>query len=148
MQQHAKGHTVFYDFIGLFFVYYTETAGMIINICLAVLGIVVVGISLWRIAASSHMSIANVLRVFGLIFLLHFIGFILAFGLPILMAVLFDSGDRSMTWFTNKWLVIGLYIAPSLFGLCMPTLLYLSFNRNVSGERFIFTEINKKQFLV
>lgn len=64
--------------------------------------------------------------------LLQLLSFVLAFGLPFLMAVFFDAGDRSMTWFTNKWLVFGLYICPCLFGLVAPTLFYLNWRRKVS----------------
>lgn len=83
-------------------------------------------------AAISYVSIGNIMKTFALIQILHIVGIVLAIGLPILMAVMFDAGDSSMTWFTQKWLTFGLYICPSLIGLCVPTLLYLSFNRNVS----------------
>ncbi|XP_065367016.1 endoplasmic reticulum metallopeptidase 1-like [Calliphora vicina] len=129
-QKHAEGHSVFYDFLGLFFVNYTETQGKIINTCVSLIVLIAVGVSLWLMAASSFISIGRLLRTYAFILILHIVGLVLALGLPILMALMFDGGDRSMTWFTSKWLVFGLYICPSLFGLALPSLLYISFSRN------------------
>lgn len=132
MQKYSEGHSVFYDFMGLFFVYYTEATGKIINTCVSVAVLVAVGGSLWRMAATSYISIGKILKTYGLILILHLVGLVLALGLPILLAVILDSADRSMTWFTSRWLLFGLYICPALFGLALPSVLYLSFNRNVS----------------
>lgn len=131
LQKYAEGHSIFYDFMGLFFIYYTETQGQIINCCVSVIVAVLIGISFWRMAATSYLSIGSTMKTFVLIEVLHILGIVLALGLPLLMAVMFDAGDRSMTWFSQKWLVFGLYVCPSLIGLCLPTLLYLSFNKNV-----------------
>ncbi|XP_005177924.1 endoplasmic reticulum metallopeptidase 1 isoform X1 [Musca domestica] len=128
--KYAEGHSIFYDFMGLFFIYYTETQGQIINCCVSVIVVVLIGISFWRMAATSYLSIGSTMKTFVLIEVLHILGIVLALGLPLLMAVMFDAGDRSMTWFSQKWLVFGLYVCPSLIGLCLPTLLYLSFNKN------------------
>lgn len=134
LQKYSEGHSVFYDFLGLFFVYYTETQGIIINVCVAVAVIAAICVSLWRMAALSYLSIGSILKTFSLILILHIVGLALAVGLPILLAVIFDSGDRSMTWFTHKWLVFGLYICPTLIGLSLPSLMYLRFTRNVSWD--------------
>ncbi|XP_050327626.1 endoplasmic reticulum metallopeptidase 1-like isoform X1 [Bactrocera neohumeralis] len=128
--RHAEGHMVFYDFFGYFVVSYTESTGKILNTCVSVGAILLTCISMYLMAADSFVSIGYTLRLFSLIFVLHLIGWILAIALPLLMATMFDSADRSMTWFTSKWLVFGLYICPTLMGLSAPTLLYLSISRN------------------
>ena len=132
LQKYAEGHSVFYDFLGLFIIYYTETVAQIMNACVSVIVIIAIGVSLWRMAAISYISIGNILKTYGLIIVLHIVGLVLAVGLPLALAAIFDSGDQSMSWFTSKWLVIGLYMCPTLFGLAVPSLLYLSFSRNVS----------------
>lgn len=106
--------------------------GQIINACVSVIVIIAIAVSLWRIAAISYISIGNILKTYGLILVLHLLGLILAIGLPLALAAIFDSGDSSMSWFTSKWLVFGLYVCPTLFGLAVPSLLYLSYSRNVS----------------
>ncbi|CAD7014592.1 unnamed protein product [Ceratitis capitata] len=128
--RHVNGHTVFYDFFGYFVVYYTEATGRILNTCVAVGAVILISISMYLMAADSFVSIGYILRLFLLIFVLHLLGWILAFALPALMATIFDSADQSLTWFTSKWLVLGLYVCPTLLGLSTPTLLYLSISRN------------------
>ncbi|XP_053965331.1 endoplasmic reticulum metallopeptidase 1-like isoform X1 [Anastrepha ludens] len=127
---YAEGNAVFYDFLGFFAIYYTEAAGKIINTSVSVVALVLVVISMCHIGANSFMSIGHILRLFALIFVLHLLGWILAIVLPLLIAVIFDKFNYSMTWFTSKWLILGLYACPTLFGLCTPTLLYLSLSRN------------------
>ncbi|XP_017490382.1 PREDICTED: endoplasmic reticulum metallopeptidase 1-like [Rhagoletis zephyria] len=129
-ENHASGHAIFYDFLGLFVIEYTEDTGKIINTAVVVVALVLVAISLWCIAEDSFISICSVFKLFSLIFILHLVGWILALALPLLVAVALDSAASSMTWFTNKWLVLGLYACPALFGLSVPTLLYLSISRN------------------
>lgn len=90
---------------------------------------------MYLMAADSFVSIGYILRLFSLIFVLHLIGWILAIVLPIVIATIFDKADCSLTWFTTKWLIFGLYISPTLLGLSVPTLLYLSISRNVSKKK-------------
>lgn len=41
---------------------------------------------------------------------------------------------RTMTYYSNNWLVIGLYICPAIIGLVLPSTLYHSFKSDVSGS--------------
>lgn len=75
-------------------------------------------------------------RAFGMQFLLAILGFLLALGFPLLMSVFYDAGDRTMTYFSNSWLVIGLFICPSIIGLVLPATLYLSLRPSVRGQNF------------
>ncbi|KAH8301329.1 hypothetical protein KR059_000274 [Drosophila kikkawai] len=130
-EQNVGGHAVFFDFLGLFFVYYTETTGVIMNCCIAVISLVLVGCSLWRMARQSEkVTIPQITLWFLIILGLHILGVLLCFGLPLFMAVLFDAGDRSMTYFTSNWLVFGLYICPSIIGLVLPLTLYYTLKPN------------------
>lgn len=132
MQAHSEGHAVFFDFLGLFFVFYTETIGIVLNCCIAAVSLLLVCVSLWRMARVSEQSLCQVALWFAIILGLHVLGVVLSLGLPLLMAVMFDAGDRSLTYFTNTWLMIGLYICPAIIGLSLPTTLYYSFRKNVS----------------
>ncbi|EDW85781.2 uncharacterized protein Dwil_GK23251 [Drosophila willistoni] len=125
-QDHSEGHSVFFDFLGLFLVYYTETTGIILNCCVAVISLVLVAVSLWRIARVSQRSLNRVLIDFVIILALCIVGYLLCIGLSLLMAVIFDAGDRSLTYFSNNWLVFGLYICPGVIGLALPLTLYYS----------------------
>ncbi|XP_030383248.1 endoplasmic reticulum metallopeptidase 1-like [Scaptodrosophila lebanonensis] len=129
-EEHSEGHSVFFDFLGLFFVYYSKTTGTALNCSIGVLGLVLVCVSLWRIGRVSDVSLPQVSIWFGIILALNVLGTILCLGLPLLMAVMYDAGDRSLTYFTSTWLMIGLYIIPAIIGLSLPTTLFYSFKRN------------------
>lgn len=123
---------MFFDFLGLFFVYYLESTGIALNICFGLGGIILVCVSLWRMTRTTELDIGSVSGAFGIMFLLELASFVLALGLPVLMAVFYDAGDRTLTYFTNSWLVIGLFICPSVIGLVLPFTLYYTLRPSVS----------------
>ncbi|KAH8416137.1 hypothetical protein KR222_008967, partial [Zaprionus bogoriensis] len=125
-EAHAEGHSVFFDFLGLFFVYYVESTGIALNICFSIGGLALVCASIWRMSRTTSLSLSHVAAAFGLVFLLEIAAFLLALGLPLLMSVLYDAGDRTLTYFTNSWLVIGLFICPSFIGLVLPYTLFFT----------------------
>ncbi|XP_017039283.1 endoplasmic reticulum metallopeptidase 1-like [Drosophila ficusphila] len=125
------GHAVFFDFLGLFFVYYTETTGIVMNCLVGVISLVLVGCSLWRMTRQSEkVSIAQISIWFLIILGLHVVGFLLCICLPLLMAVIFDAGSRSLTYFANKWLMFGLFVCPAVIGLVLPLTLYYTLKPN------------------
>ncbi|XP_017115330.1 endoplasmic reticulum metallopeptidase 1-like [Drosophila elegans] len=126
------GHSVFFDFLGLFFVYYTETTGIILNCLIGVISLVLVGCSLWRMSCQTkEVSLGRILIWFLIILVLHLVGFLLSICLPLLLAVIFDAGGRSLTYFTSNWLVFGLYVGPAIIGLVLPLTLYFTLKPNV-----------------
>lgn len=127
---------MFFDYLGLFFVYYTESTGVALNISFSLAAILLVCLSLWRMARMTDRSVGTYSRAFGMQFLLAILGFLLALGFPLLMSVFYDSGHRTMTYFSNSWLVIGLFIVPSVIGLILPSILYLSLRPSVSFSIF------------
>ncbi|XP_016981262.1 endoplasmic reticulum metallopeptidase 1 [Drosophila rhopaloa] len=129
-KEHSAGHAVFFDFLGLFFVTYTEKTGIILNYCFAVLSILLVGCSLWRMGYVSEISVGRISIAFVIIFGLHLLGCLLCISLPLIMALLYDIGDRTLNYYSNNWLVIGLYICPAIIGLVLPSTLYHSFKPN------------------
>ncbi|KAH8400959.1 hypothetical protein KR009_002178, partial [Drosophila setifemur] len=130
-----EGHAVFFDYLGLFFIYYTETTGIILNCVIGVFSLVLVGVSVWRMSRQSdEVSLKQISIWFVIILGLHVVGFLLCICLPLLMAVMFDAGDRSLTYFTHNWLVFGLYICPAVIGLVLPLTLYYTLKPNVRVE--------------
>ncbi|XP_032571615.1 endoplasmic reticulum metallopeptidase 1 [Drosophila sechellia] len=125
-EAHAAGHAVFFDFIGLFFVHYQESTSLALNLSFSFGAILLVCLSLWRMSRVTGQSMGTYAGVFGLLFLLALAGVLLAVALPLLMATFYDWGNRTLTYFSNSWLVIGLYICPSVIGLVLPMTLYLT----------------------
>ncbi|XP_050743428.1 endoplasmic reticulum metallopeptidase 1 [Drosophila biarmipes] len=130
-EESDDSHAVFFDFLGLFFVYYTESTGIILNCCIGVFSLVLVGFSLWRMVRQSEkVSLGQISLWFLIILGLHVAGAVLCFCLPLLMAAIFDAGDRSLTYFTSNWLVFGLYVFPAIIGLVLPLTLYFTLRPN------------------
>ncbi|XP_055918140.1 endoplasmic reticulum metallopeptidase 1-like isoform X2 [Eupeodes corollae] len=127
---YAKGHTVFYDIFGKFLIYYTESQAEQINYVLSALTLLAIVCSLWGMAKVGEVSFGNILGTFFCVFCVHVIAFVLAVGLPILLAVGLDLLGLSMTWFTSKWMIIGLYGCPTLVGLGIPTAIYIGSSKD------------------
>lgn len=148
LQAHSTGHAVFFDFLGLFFVSYTETTGIILNSCIAAVSLTLVAVSLWRMARVSQVSLCKISSWFGIIFALHVLGMIFCLGLPLLMAILFDAGNQSLSYFTNTWLMFGLFICPAIIGLSFPTTLYYTLRKNVNIALSVYVYPNYNSLLI
>lgn len=99
------------------------------------ISLILVGCSLLRMARESNASLGQISIWFSIILGLHVLGMLLSLGLPLLMAVLYDAGDRSLTYFSNNWLVIGLFVVPAIIGQVLPLTLYYTLKPNVSKSK-------------
>ncbi|KAH8299600.1 hypothetical protein KR044_003431, partial [Drosophila immigrans] len=129
-QAHKTGHAVFFDFLGLYFVHYSEATGEYLNFGVAGAAFVLVFISIWRMSDVSQVSICHVLSCFILVFVIQIIAFALGIALPIVVAYVMDSFGLSLTYYSTPLLIVGLYVCPSLIGLSLPTTIYYSILRN------------------
>ncbi|KAH8321631.1 hypothetical protein KR074_010538, partial [Drosophila pseudoananassae] len=124
-EAHAEGHNIFYDFLGWFMIFYTQTTSIIINVVVAVLALLGIGISIYFMCLRSGCSWKGVLLRFAVTFGIQLVSVFLAVGLALLVAVFMDGVNRSMTWFTSSWTIWGLYLSPIIFGLGILPALYL-----------------------
>ncbi|XP_043066835.1 endoplasmic reticulum metallopeptidase 1 [Drosophila bipectinata] len=124
-EAHAEGHNIFYDFLGWFMIFYTQTTSIIINVVVAVLALLGIGISIYFMCLRSGCSWKGVLLRFAITFGIQLVSVFLAIGLALLVAVFMDGVNRSMTWFTSSWTIWGLYLSPIIFGLGILPALYL-----------------------
>ncbi|KAH8270809.1 hypothetical protein KR018_005409, partial [Drosophila ironensis] len=127
---YENGASVFFDVLGLAFISYSESDGIIFNYSVAGVTIILVIISLCRISGNCRVSLACILIGFILILVVQIVAFALGIGLPILIAYYFDKYGLPLTYFTTSELMFGLYVCPSLFGLCLPSYIFLKFPRN------------------
>ncbi|XP_017126541.2 endoplasmic reticulum metallopeptidase 1-like isoform X1 [Drosophila elegans] len=127
---YATGHAVFFDFLGLYFINYTESTGIILNYSVAGAALILIFVSIWRTASISCVSTGYVLCWFILILVFQVIAFVLGLVLPIAIAYAFDKFGLSLTYFSTPALMIGLYICPSLLGLVLPSYIYLKLQRS------------------
>lgn len=94
--------------------------------------VILVFISIWRIAALSQVSIRDVISWFTLVQVVQLVSFALGLVSPILIASVMDNYSLSLTYYSTPQLVIGLYVIPSLIGLSLPVTIYYKLQRNVS----------------
>ncbi|XP_052873852.1 endoplasmic reticulum metallopeptidase 1-like [Anopheles cruzii] len=129
MGRHADGTAIFFDFMHLFLVYYTETTGIIINSVLAVIALGLIVGTLFMMIRKESATCSSVLFEAGMSLIVQTCSILLGAGLSVLVAVIFDACGRSMSWYTSSWLLFGLYFVPFIAGLAMGPFLYVHFRK-------------------
>ncbi|EDW60406.2 endoplasmic reticulum metallopeptidase 1 [Drosophila virilis] len=130
VEAYKNGQAVYFDFLGLFVVNYSEETGKTLNYCVAGATLILVFISVWRMSAVSRLCSCGVWQRLIILVILQIIAFVLALGLPMLIAYVFDSFGLSLTYFSTPALLIGLYICPALIGLGLPITIYYQSQQN------------------
>lgn len=83
------------------------------------------------------MDAFHIMCEFVFVLLIQLIAIGVAVCSLILLATVFDSASRSMSWFSNKWLIFGLYYCPLFFVLGMGPAMYLSIRKKVRAYNCI-----------
>ncbi|EDW61967.2 endoplasmic reticulum metallopeptidase 1 [Drosophila virilis] len=129
-EAHKTGHAIFFDFLGLYFIHYSETTGICLNFCVAGVSLVLIFVSIWRMSALSHLSIFQVVHWFIFVLIVQAVSFVLGLVLPIVVSYVFDNFGLSLSYYSTPLLMIGLYVCPSLIGLSLPITIYYILQRN------------------
>ncbi|XP_030081306.1 endoplasmic reticulum metallopeptidase 1-like [Drosophila hydei] len=124
------GHAVFFDFLGLYFIHYSDTTGIWLNLCVAIATLILIFVSIWRMSKVSYESISSVTRWFSLILLVQLLSFVFGLAFPAIVAWFMDSVGQSLTYFSSPMLIVGLYVCPSLIGLALPITIHYNIQRN------------------
>ncbi|EDW01022.1 GH20683 [Drosophila grimshawi] len=135
-EMHNKGNAIYFDFLGIYFIHYSETTGIYLNYSVAGATIILIFLSMSRTAAVSNISTCHVMRWFILVLIIQLISFVLGLVFPALVAHVFDNLGLSLTYFSTPLLVIGLYVCPSLIGLSLPITMYYSIQCNHVRKTF------------
>ncbi|XP_035795139.1 endoplasmic reticulum metallopeptidase 1-like [Anopheles albimanus] len=114
VQERAVGKSVFFDFLGLFFVTWSEKEAAIMNVLVAILGLMVGYWATLRNVGSQHWrAVARESLLHG--FCATLVGAGAAVGFNLVIAFLLDHFfQRSMAWFSTYTLTIGLYCLPTM----------------------------------
>jgi len=83
-------------------------------------------------SAVSSLSSCHVVQRLIILIVIQILGFVLELALPVLVAYVFDSFGLSLTYFSSRYLLIGLYVCPSLIGLTLPITIYYQSQQKVS----------------
>ncbi|KAH8297078.1 hypothetical protein KR044_004559, partial [Drosophila immigrans] len=130
IEAHKSGHTVFFDFLGIYFFHYSDTTGKVLNFGVSGAVLALVLVSMWRMTVTSHESLSHIVRWFSIVFVIQITSFVLAIVFPIVVALAMDAIGKSLTYYSTPLLLIGLYVCPALIGLTVPITIYYSLSRN------------------
>ncbi|CAD7014588.1 unnamed protein product [Ceratitis capitata] len=135
-EDYAKGHTVFYDYLGWFMIFYTEDTGIILNITISVCAIVVILSSVFLMTrATDADSIKRVVIRFITIFGVQIATIAVAVGLTFLIAVAIDGIGASECWYSETWLIFGLYFCPMFFVMTFIPAIYIRWTKEGTNMR-------------
>ncbi|XP_011190306.1 endoplasmic reticulum metallopeptidase 1 [Zeugodacus cucurbitae] len=124
--KYAEGHTIFFDVLGWFIVYYSETTGTVVNIIVCIIAIITILAYIWNMAHQTGMFRRRVFIKFGILLGIQFAAVLLAILLTITIAIFMDAVGLSMSWFSQPWMVFGLYFCPMFFMMGLIPAIYLS----------------------
>ncbi|KFB37661.1 AGAP003432-PA-like protein [Anopheles sinensis] len=131
-QDRSTGGTVFFDFLGLTFVHYSVAEGRIINATVALLALLVPLIGFAR--GRRSVAYRDILRevLFGLV--ATTVGAIFSIIACTTIARQLDFVGKTMTWYTNTYLIVGLYCCPALLAHCFVYMFLNTFFSNSKSE--------------
>ncbi|XP_043644716.1 endoplasmic reticulum metallopeptidase 1 isoform X1 [Drosophila teissieri] len=119
------GNTIFFDVLGLYLISYSADVGVKLNYAVAAATIILIYLSVLRIAEKSNVDSEQIQSNFILVLVVQIIAFVLAVALPLLVAYGLDKYGLSLSYFATPSLLVGLYVCPSLLGLTLPSYIYL-----------------------
>lgn len=88
------------------------------------------------------MSTAEAAKELGTIIIVQALCLAVSLGLLLLLAVIYDAAYRSMSWFSNPWLLFGIYICPMFFCLGIGPSLYIMYRKKVEKYRLQCKSLN------
>ncbi|XP_034106704.1 endoplasmic reticulum metallopeptidase 1 isoform X1 [Drosophila albomicans] len=128
--KHAEGHTVYYDVMGWFLVFYTETEGIILNVVVSIAAIVACGLAIKLMSVNTGIKLEKLLKHTLHTFTAQILAVVAGAALTLIIAVFMDLIHLPLSWFTHNWLMLGLYFCPFFVGLGMVPAFYFQYTKN------------------
>lgn len=133
-QDYAEGHTVFYDYLGWFMIFYTEDTGVILNITFSICAVIAILAAVFLMSrADDADTTKRVFIRFLTILVIQIITIATAVGLAMLVAVTIDGIGASECWYSEPWLIFGIYFCPIFFTMCMLPAIYIRWTKEGVG---------------
>ncbi|XP_059614556.1 endoplasmic reticulum metallopeptidase 1-like isoform X2 [Phlebotomus argentipes] len=125
----STGSVIFFDFMGWFMISYTEVVAIIVNSLLTILLIVIVGFSIYLMTKAEKVPFTTGLLELGKICAVHILSIILGIGLCLLLMVIYKAVGRALGFYSELWLLYGIYFSPFYLGLALGPCLYFTFRK-------------------
>ncbi|KMY95074.1 endoplasmic reticulum metallopeptidase 1 isoform X1 [Drosophila simulans] len=127
--KYAKGHTIYFDVMGWFLVFYTETEGVILNVIVSLISIGICGYAIKLISVNSGIKLEKILKKVGHTLLVQILSVVVGAILPVLLGLFMDAVHLPLSWFSNSWLILGLYFTTFFFGLAIVPAMYFHWTK-------------------
>ncbi|XP_065086297.1 endoplasmic reticulum metallopeptidase 1-like [Ochlerotatus camptorhynchus] len=129
VERHRDSSATFFDFMHLFKVTYNETITYVINYLVAIVGLVLIVLTIVIMVRMEGAKLTKVLLECGITLIIQTLSIVVGAGLCIAIAAIADAANRSMSWFTSTWILFGLYFIPFIACLTLGPWLYLRFRK-------------------
>lgn len=114
---------VYYDFLGVFLIYYTKTIGAVINTMTVILSVLIALKAIYDFRIKCKTFFTYILVAFlGLM-----LGWTLAAAFAVTVSIILRAQDYNMIWYGNPWMICGLYVIPISAISCVPVALFKQF---------------------
>lgn len=127
--------SVFFDYATWFAISYSKLVSIIVNILVGLYMIKITLVSIRGMCNASDYSFASGLKEFVYMLLIQAGSAILGAGLSLVLSVIYDACGRSLSYYSNPWLVFGLYWLPFIVGLCVGPMVYFRVDPNTKMDR-------------
>lgn len=137
MQDHeGEDQPIFYDFMDWFVIQYSKTAGVVMNTVIGGLTIIIIIASVLITSFSkrdknTETSPKFILHELFYILIAQSVTIGISIGVIYILGLLYDGIGRSLSWYTSKWLLFGLYYCPFWFCLAIGPLIYDKYGRSI-----------------
>ncbi|XP_037714381.1 endoplasmic reticulum metallopeptidase 1-like isoform X2 [Drosophila subpulchrella] len=128
--KYAEGHTIYFDVMGWFLVFYTETEGIILNVIVALSAIGICGFAFKLMSDGSGIKLEKILKRVLHTLLVQIVSVVVGAVLPVLLGLFMDAVHLPLSWFSSSWLVLGLYFTTFFFGLAIVPALYFHYTKH------------------
>ncbi|XP_058463453.1 endoplasmic reticulum metallopeptidase 1-like [Malaya genurostris] len=123
-----RSSAVFYDFLGVFFVKYSSRLAKLINATVAVLAVLIPYLGLSSATGGRDNRSIQKEVLYG--FLAVTFGTLLSLATTTVLSNQMEAMDRMMTWYSNPWLVLGMYCAPAIVVHCLAQMFFNMYFEN------------------
>lgn len=143
---------IYYDYLGWFMLNYSMTEAIVINCIMSAVAILLILIFLKFIANRSGnyiyiyywyitwsiiivgLSYPQILGEFGIIIVVQLISIVGAAGIVIILSIIYDAVNRSMSWYSHPWIVFGIYLCPLAFVLGLGPAVYITIRNRMAKK--------------
>lgn len=121
--------------MGWFLVFYTETEGVIFNVIVSLTAIGICGFAFKLMSVSSGIKLEKILKRVLHTFFVNLLSVFVSAILPVLLGLFMDAVHLPMSWFSNSWLILGLYFTTFFFGFAIVPAMYFHWTKFVSRTK-------------